>query len=136
VIGKRGLCTETNGAMEINWDSASRLALIRFPANTTLTGRDAEFLIEALRSWIGVEHKPFAILADATGVRGADAEYRANTTKFYRQYRNELFIALVNVGPFVRVLAEMFRVGSGLQVKAFAGKAEARAWLLEKGIAA
>jgi hypothetical protein len=93
-------------------------------------------LIEVLKERIGAKGEPFALLADAYGVSGADTEYRAKTTQFFRQHRDGLYIALFNIGPLIRVLTEMFRIGSGLHVKAFNNAAEARAWLREKGIAA
>ena len=122
--------------MEIAWHSESRVASIRYAPDTNLTGKEARVLIDALGGWIGDAPEPFAILADATGVRGADAEYRAMTTAFYRQHRERIYIALMNIGPLIRVLAELFRVGSGLPVKAFAGEAEARLWLRSNGIVA
>jgi hypothetical protein len=93
-------------------------------------------LIEALGGWIGTGGQPFAILADAKGVRGADAEYRAKTTTFYKQHRDQIYIALFNIGPLIRVVTEMFRIGSGLRVKAFADGGKAREWLRGEGITA
>jgi len=40
------------------------------------------------------------------------------------------------MNPVVRIAAEMFRLGTGLRLKAFATEAEARAWLQEMGIPA
>ena len=123
-------------AMVVTWHRAARLASIRYTPGASLAGAEASVLIEALRGWLGATREPFAILADAKGVRNADAAYRATTTKFYKEYRDELYIALFNIGPLIRVMAEMFRIGSGLQVKAFGNEEDARAWLRGKGIAA
>jgi hypothetical protein len=40
------------------------------------------------------------------------------------------------MGPIVRLAAEMFRIGTGLKLKAFADEASARAWLRTMGIRA
>jgi hypothetical protein len=36
----------------------------------------------------------------------------------------------------IHIVVEMFRVGTGIQLKTFPGEAAARAWLRTKGIAA
>jgi hypothetical protein len=125
-----------NDVMVVGWHPAARLASIRYTPGASLASAEATLLIQALRGWIGAAREPFAILADANGVRGADADYRARTTRFFREFKDELYIALFNVGPLVRVMAEMFRIGSGLKVKALANEADARAWLRSKGIPA
>jgi hypothetical protein len=38
------------------------------------------------------------------------------------------------VGPVIRVVAEMFRIATGIQLRGFADEAAARGWLREKGI--
>ena len=40
------------------------------------------------------------------------------------------------MGPVIRIVAEMFRIGTGVQLKGFSEEAGARAWLRERGIAA
>ena len=128
--------TVTTQSMRLSWHARARLAVCSYAPNTTLTRKDAEVLIEALNSWIGSDHEPFATLGDAAGLHSADAEYRALTSKFYQEHAQEVFIALFNIGPLLRIMVEMFRVSSGLQFKAFVDEAQAREWLRLKGIAA
>jgi hypothetical protein len=40
------------------------------------------------------------------------------------------------MGPVIHIVVEMFRMGTGIQLKTFAGDAAARSWLRTKGIAA
>lgn len=110
--------------------------MIRCTPGVTVSGSDGRVLIDALARWVGEEPAPFAVLADATGVPGTDAEYRSMVSSFFVGHRDRSYIALVNVGPVLRVVAEMFRIGSGVPVKGFPTEAEARAWLRGRGIAA
>jgi hypothetical protein len=128
--------TITVGPAEMTWDAGSRLAVLRFEREMRATGTDAEKLIEALTHWIGAEGRPFALLGDGGNLAGVDAAYRASWGKFLRQHRAECSIAFFNMSPVVRIAAEMFRIGTGLQLKAFAREGEARAWLQQRGIAA
>lgn len=97
---------------------------------------DGDFLVESLRGWIGEQNQPFAVLADAAGLLGTDATYRAKASGFFRQHRDISFIALINLGPVIHVVVELFRVGTGIQLKTFANEPAARDWLRSKGIAA
>ncbi len=126
----------TCGSMEIEWYSDARLALLRFSADTKLDGTYGGVLVDALRGWIGASAAPFALLADASRVLSTDAQYRAVTAGFFGPHRGAARIALINVGPLIRVVAEMFRVAMRLQLKAFPDEAAARAWLRVQGIAA
>lgn len=126
----------TRGSIEMTWDSEARLALLRFESATRATGKDAVVLVDALTRWIGTDRKPFGLLGDGGRLAGVDAEYRSVWGKFFRQHRDDSFIAFFNMGPIIRVAAEMFRIGTGLRLKAFAGEDEARSWLREMGIAA
>ncbi len=72
----------------------------------------------------------------APGFCGTDAEYRAKVSGFFRQHRDTAYIALIHLGPVIHVVVEMFRVGTGIQLKALGSEAAARAWLRTKGIAA
>jgi|SRR5580658_2187225 hypothetical protein len=128
--------TVTSDSTTIRWDAHSRVALVRYTAGANLTGADGPVLIDALTGWIGAKPERFAVLADGAGLQGTNAEYRASVSRFFRQYRDTAFIALVNLGPVIHVVVEMFRVGTGIQLKAFAGEAAARSWLRTKGIAA
>jgi hypothetical protein len=128
--------TVTSDSTTVRWDAHSRVALVRYAAGADLTGVDGPVLVDALTGWIGANHEPFAVLADGAGLHGTNAEYRASVSRFFRQHRDSAFIALVNLGPVIHVVVEMFRVGTGIQLKAFAGEAAARSWLRTKGIAA
>ncbi len=123
-------------SMQVPWDPQVRIVTLRYCPGTTLTNVHSSLLLGALRDWVGSSVEPFALLADATGVRGADAEYRSLTARFFKKHKDQLFIAVFNLGSLARLLLEMLRVGSGLQVRAFGDEAHARAWLREKGVAA
>jgi hypothetical protein len=110
--------------------------LIRYLPDTHLVGEDGRVLIESLTGWIGTEGRPFAILADAKGVQGTDADYRSKMGAFFKGHRRTASIALVNMGPVIRIVTEMIRIGTGIELKAFADDAAARGWLRSRGIAA
>jgi hypothetical protein len=126
----------TSESLALVWHSESRLAVLRFLTDTQLTGKHGKVLVDALTGWIGTTTTPFALLADAKGVHSADADYRTTTGVFFRQHRDAAYVALINLGPLIRFVAEMFRIGTGLQMKAFADEEAARSWLRSKGIAA
>jgi len=125
-----------NASTEIRWDPGSRVASVRYTAGVTLTAPDGPFLVDALTGWVGTERQPFAVLADAAGLRGTNAEYRATASRFFRQHRDHACIAILNASPVVHVIVEMFRLATGIQLKSFADEADARAWLRTRGIAA
>jgi hypothetical protein len=124
----------TRGAIEMTWDPEARVATLAFTRDAHVTGADAAVLVENLSQWIGGDHERFALLGDGGRLRGVDAEYRATWARFFKAHRHDSFIAFFNMGPFVRVAAEMFRLGARLQLKAFATEEEARAWLRDRGI--
>jgi hypothetical protein len=128
--------TVTSPSTHITWDAPSRVAFVRYTFGASLTGPDGPLLVDALTGWIGTAGEPFAVLADAKGLHGTDAEYRASAGRFFREHRDHTFIALINLGPVIHVVVEMFRVGTGIQLKTFADEAAARSWLRTKGIAA
>jgi hypothetical protein len=128
--------TVTSDSTEIRWDPRSRVAFVRYTADASLAAIDGAVLVDALTGWIGSNGEAFAVLADASGLRGTNSEYRAKAGNFFRQHRETAFIALINLGPVIHVVVEMFRVGTGIQLKTFASEADARSWLRTKGIAA
>jgi hypothetical protein len=125
----------TSASTEISWSVDQRVASVRYTADAMLTRVDGDFLVDALTSWIGAGGEPFAIFADAAGLRGTDGEYRARASTFFRQHRETAFIALVNLGPVIQIVVELFRLGTGIQLRTFESEAEARSWLRTKGIA-
>jgi hypothetical protein len=126
----------TTGTIKMTWDPEARLAVIGFERETHATGRDARVLVETLTGWIGAERKPFGLLGDGGRLSGLDAEYRSVWGTFLRQHRDDCRTAFFNMNPVIRIAAEMFRIGTGLRLKAFAHETEARAWLRETGIRA
>jgi hypothetical protein len=128
--------TVASASTEIRWDPRARIALVRYAVGAKLVGADGPFLVDALVGWIGANGEPFAVLADGAGLRGTNAAYRASVSRFFRQHRDTACIALINLGPVIHVVVEMFRIGTGIQLKAFADEADARSWLRTKGIAA
>ena len=126
----------TSGTIEMTWDSKSRLAFIQFERDTHATGEDAVMLVDALTSWIGTDRQPFGLLGDGGKLAGVDAGYRSVWGKFFQQHRGDSYIAFFNMSPIIRIAAEMFGIGTGLRLKAFADEGKARSWLREMGIAA
>jgi hypothetical protein len=129
----QSIATDT---MELVWCPESRLALVRYAPDVTLTRSDGVVLVDALTGWIAGSSAPFGVLANASGVSATDAEYRAKASQFFWQHRDDAFIALFNVSPVIRVVVEMFRVGTGVPLKTFPDERAARAWLRGEGIAA
>jgi hypothetical protein len=133
--GAEGMVKVTSPSTEISWSPEERVAGVRYTPGITLTIHDGDFLVDALTGWIGTKGQPFAVLADAAGLQGTDGAYRARASGFFRQHRDTAFIALINLGPVIHVVVELFRVGTGIQLKTFASETAARAWLRTKGIA-
>jgi hypothetical protein len=126
----------SNASTKIAWDPPSRVATSRYTLDACLSVADGDFLVDALTGWIGADGAPFALLADATGLGGSDAPYRAKTGEFFRRHIGTGFIAIFNMAPIIQVVGEMFRVGTGVALETFATEALARMWLRTKGIAA
>lgn len=126
--------TLNTGAIQLTWDPATRLALIRFERDTKATGRDAQALVAALERFVASEPKPFGLLGDGGRLSSMDADFRATWSRFLREHRDDCYVAFFNQSAIVRISAEMFRLGTGLRLKSFAGEDEARAWLREMGI--
>ena len=125
-----------NGSTQISWHSSSRVALVRYTSGAHLAASDGVFLVDAPTTWLGASGTPFAILADANGLRETDAPCRSRVSKFFKQHRDTAVIALVNLGPVIHIVVEMFRLGTGIQLKTFESEPAARSWLRARGIAA
>lgn len=122
------------GTIELTWDAELRLAELHFERETHATGQHALVLVEALTRWIGSDPTPFALLGDGANLATLDAQYRSVWGAFLRQHRDRCFVAFFNMGAIIRIAAEMFRIGTGLRLKAFANERDARAWLRDMGI--
>jgi hypothetical protein len=120
----------------MTWDPGSRLATLHFERPARVTGADARTLVGSLTGWIGSDGRPFGLLGDGKNLSGLDAEYRSVWATFFRGHRADSRIAFFNMNPFIRIAAEMFRIGTGLHLKAFADERSARSWLRDEGIAA
>ena len=130
------MLTVRDGAVELSWDPTTRVAAMRFDRPTTSTGENASVLVRAMTEWVGDNREPFALLADAARLDGMDAGWRSIWGKFFRERRDRAWIAVFHMGPLIRVAAEMFRLGTRVQLKGFAHETEARAWLRKNAIAA
>lgn len=122
--------------LHIALHAESHLVEVRFAPDTVLTGQHGGAIVAALKSVMGGPGERFGLLADASGVAGTDADYRAVTGGFFGQHRDLARIALINLGPVIRVVAEMLRVGIRLQMRTFDDEAAARTWLRTQGIGA
>jgi hypothetical protein len=125
----------SSDSTRIVWNPPSRIAFVSYSQGAVLTNDDGTFLVAALAGWVGDRGEPFGVLADAAGLAGTDADYRAAASRFFRQHRDHAFIALINLGPVIHVVVEMFRVGTGIQLKTFPDEPAARSWLRTKGLA-
>jgi hypothetical protein len=114
----------------------SRLVEVSFAPNTRLTRQHGTAIVEALAEVTRDGRETFGLFADAAGVAATDADYRAVTGDFFSQHRATARIALINLGPIIRIVAEMFRVGIRLQMRTFDDEPAARAWLRKEGIGA
>lgn len=117
------------GPVSIEWCAKQRIAVIRYAPDANLTGADSAFVVSSLQGWIGEEGEPFSVLVFAREARGTDAAYRATASAFYRKHRDAACIAMLNTSPVLTVVSEMFREGTGVQLKTFSDEATARAWL-------
>ncbi len=129
-------CHIKSPSLDISWSPARRLAIARFAPGIGLKAEEGTLLVESLEGWVGADGKPFGLLAETRGVTGADANYRSITRPFFEAHRDSAFVAVTHLGGVLGVIAEMFRVATGLQLKSFANDADARAWLRSRGVAA
>jgi hypothetical protein len=123
-------------SMKLAVHGESRLVVVRFAPGTSLTGAHGVALVGALGKVIGNEGERFGLLADAEGVCDTDGDYRAETGRFFKEHRDTARIALINLGPIIRVVAEMFRIGIGVHMHTFSDETAARVWLRTQGVGA
>jgi hypothetical protein len=121
-------------SVEMRWDPRNRLATIKYLGDGKPTGREAESLIAAMTGWIGADGSPYFILVDGNRITGGDPGYRAAWSRFYKSNKQQVQVAIFDIGPVLRVAVEMFTLGSGLRMKAFASEGEARGWLGKAGL--
>lgn len=124
----------TSGSIEMTWDCESRIAVIRFESHTRAASEDAVVLVDALTRWIGTDRKLFALIGDGGRLGAVDAGYRSVWGKFFREHRDDSYVAFYNMSVVIRIAAEMFGIGTGLRLRTFADEHQARAWLRAKGI--
>ena len=126
-----------NETVQLHWLPAARLAQVRFASGALLTVANAgELFTDTLSEWIGSNPAPFGVLIDAGGVAGVELDYRARLSRFFSQHRRAASIAVFGMSPPMRVLAELFQLGTGVPLRTFADEAAARAWLRQRGIPA
>ncbi len=125
--------TSPDGSIEAWLEHGSRIARVRFAPRTSLTGEHGRVIVDVMRELVH-EPLPFALLADAEGVVATDADCRAVIGDFFGAHRELARVAVLNLSPVIRVVAEMFRVGLGLSLRTFADDGAAREWLRTQGI--
>jgi hypothetical protein len=128
-----------SGCVEMQWDPGNRLCTVRYHDGPKATAENGRILVEAMTAWVDPEHpdrpeaKPFAILVDGEKIQGGQPGYRAVMGAFYKARKDRVLFALFHLGPVLRIASEMFALGSGLKLKAFATEELARAWLRKEG---
>ncbi|HEY3666818.1 MAG TPA: hypothetical protein VGL19_12485 [Polyangiaceae bacterium] len=121
------------GSISISWYAECRLAVLCYEAPVSATGKDLRPLLEALTRWVGTEGQTFFLLNDCGPLISMDTEYRAGWRTFFRPHRDASWCALYNLSPVIQIVAEMFRVATGLHIGVFKTETAARSWLQQKG---
>jgi hypothetical protein len=124
------------GSTTLTWIPDSRLAVLRYDPGTTLRAVDGVFLAETLTRCVAESGEQFGVLADYTNGRATDAEYRAEAREFFQAHRDTACVAIFNASAVIRIAAELFRVATGIRLKALPDEAAARSWLRSMGIGA
>lgn len=124
--------TVTNNSSSITWDDQERVALVRYKPGATLGVEDGNFLASTLAKWVGDDDAPFGVVADAKDLRATTGEYRAVASSFFRKHRTRAAIAMLNLGSYIAIVVELFRIGTGIRLKAFSDERAARVWLREQ----
>ncbi len=126
--------TYSRASTVMKWDAATRMVYASFVPGSRLGEADANAIAEAFTRWIGADNDKFGVLIDAEGLAGSDGAFRARCNAYFKQHKERAMMAVIHVGPIVAVLTELFRIGSGLQLKTLSSETTARAWLRSKGI--
>jgi hypothetical protein len=121
------------GCIHLTWEPESRLAVLIYESPVSTKGQPIRPLIEALRAWVGADRRTFYLLNDCGPLLYLDAEWRAVWWEFFRDHRSDSWIALYNLGSLMKVVAEMYRVASGLRMEVLGTESDARVWLRQKG---
>jgi hypothetical protein len=124
------------GATTLIWIPGSRLAVLHYDPGTILRAADGVFLAETLSRCVAESGEHFGVLADYTNGRATDAEYRAEAREFFQAHRDTACVAIFNASAVIRIAAELFRVATGIHLKALPDEAAARSWLRSMGIGA
>jgi hypothetical protein len=125
-------CWISTDTLEMSWDAARRVARARVVPGAKLGAKDGADLVGAVARWTEGSSERFAVLADGGGGHETDGKYRATLSSFIRQHRDKAFVTFFNLGAVLPIVVEMFRVGTGIPMHAFATEEEARAWLRTK----
>lgn len=115
--------------VRLTWDPGHRMVHMSFsgPPRSEVSEADARACIRALDEWTA--GKSILFLVDCGQLGDADAGWRALFADYFRRRRNELRVAWFNMSPFIRLMVQMFVLGSGVRGRGFRSEAEARAWL-------
>ncbi len=123
------------GCVEIQWNPETRLCFVRYHVGPKATAEDGRNLVAALSAWIGPGPKygPFAMLVDGGKIQGGQPGYRGVMGSFFKSHKQHVAFAIFDLGPILRIASEMFALGAGLNLKAFATETQAREWLRQEG---
>ena len=118
--------------LELSWDRTARVGFFRQSA--AASGTEARRLIAELNGLIGNDQQPFGVLVDATAVRSSTAEWRGEWSVFLRAHRGDCFLSIFGANAVIRVVIDMFAIGTRIRMKAHEREGGARAWLAKNGI--
>lgn len=125
-----------SGCVEMQWNPGTRLCFVHYHDGPKATAEDGRKLVAAISAWVGPQPKPFAILVDGGKIQGGQPGYRGVMGAFFKANREQIVFALFDLGPVLRITAEMFGLGAGIKLKAFATEDHAREWLRKEGVRA
>lgn len=122
------------GPAQLEWDGATRFAVVRF-VEAGVGGRvEAETLSEQLRAWVGDPAEPYDFLVDCSEMVDVDASWRAIWGEYFREHNQVATLSWFNANPRIQLLILMFLKGTGIHGKPFEHEVDARAWLAEQRV--